>query len=110
MTTRVDGRHGSKRRHTVTNLELMEAETQDESYCGNICDLPRVTVVLPCYKDRAQGKPALILIDTGATVNLINCAFLEDHWDAKGPEDTTAIYLADGTTRRECLIDRKSVV
>ena len=98
MTTRVDGRHDGKRHHTVTNLELAEAETQNESYCGNICDLPRVIATLPCYKGQVQGKPTLILIDTGATANLINCTFLEDQWDAKGPEDTTTIYLVDGTT------------
>ena len=40
-------------------------------------------------------------------MNLINCALLEDQWDAKGPEDTTTIYLADGTTRRECSVHKE---
>ena len=91
----------------MTNLEFVEAEMQDESYYGNICDLPRVTATLPCYKGRVQGKPALVLIDMGATVNLVNCAFIKDQWDAKGLEDTTTIYLADGMTRRECPIHKE---
>ena len=99
---RSDGRQGGERRHTVTNLELAETEARGEDYCGNINSLPKITTILPCYEGLVQEKPALVLIDTGATVNLVNHTFLDDHQGARKPDDATTIYLADGTTRGEC--------
>ena len=49
----------------MTNLEVAEAEARDESYCGSVCSLLKVTTILPCYKGRVQGRPTLVLIDTG---------------------------------------------
>ena len=91
----------------MTNLERTEAEARDEDYFGNISNLPKIPTTLPCYKGRVQGKPALVLIDTGATVNLVNRTFLDDPQVARRPDDATTIYLADGTTRGECPVHQE---
>ena len=89
--TRSGGRQGGERRHTITILEIAEAEAQGEDYCGNINSQLKVTSTLPCYEGLVQGKPALIMIDTGATVNLVNRAFLDDYPEIRKQEDATTI-------------------
>ena len=100
--TRGEGRHGGERRHTVTNLEFAEEEVQGREYCGNTSHLPKARTTLPCFKAKIQGRLGLALLDTGATTNFVNRAFLEKHPGAEGKGDSTTICLADGTAREQC--------
>ena len=86
----------------MTNLELVEEKAQGQGYCGNACHIPKVTTTLPCFKAKIQGKPGLALIDTGATTNFVNRAFLEESQGTEEMEGSTTICLADGTTRGRC--------
>lgn len=94
----------------MTNLERAEEEIQDRDYCGNATHLPKAKTMLPCFKVKIQGRPRLALLDTGATTNFVNRAFLKEHSGAVEGESSTAICLADGTTRGQCPIHKSLTI
>ena len=58
--------------------------------------------MLPCFKAKIQGRLGLTLLDTEATTNFVDRAFLEKQPGDERKEDSTTICLADGTARERC--------
>ena len=86
----------------MTNLERAEEGMQGQEYCGNASHLPKARTTLPCFKAKIQGRLGLVLLDTGATTNFVNRAFLEKQPGDERKDNSTTICLADGTARERC--------
>ena len=94
----------------MTNLEIAKEEAQSREYCGNASHLPKARTTLPCFKAKIQGRLGLALLDTGATTNFVDRAFLENQSGNGRKADSTTICLADRTAQEQCSAHHSLIV
>lgn len=85
------------KRRTITNLEQTERADNQDDYCGNTWGGASSTHKLPSYHARLGGRPAHVLLDSGATQNYVAAGFLREDVYTTHHAPTDKVTLTDGT-------------
>lgn len=88
----------------MTNLEAIDPDKRDLDYCGHASDTPRPMRILPSFHGHVEGRPAYILVDSGASVNFIARGLIGGLQNPEAAGQATEIGLVDGTTREVGLV------